>query len=360
MYQQNQVLRSHCLGNFSQLVLGICQSAAMLMWLDGDDNKIGRVNQNLARELMECFTVGVYDKTGKPNYTQQDVVAAARALTGWDFDHNTGVFQLISSAHDKGLKTFRGQTGNLGGEDIILGLCQDPAAARFVAFRLWNTFAYEVSLNDPVLDELESAYLTNNMELRPVVELMFTSEAFYAPKAQNAHVKNPCEWLVGSVQQLNGQFNAPADPSLHQTIDSRLGLFIQNLGQSLFNPPTVFGWKENLSWLSSDALLNRLQIGASFSFGQNLANQIFLWDPLPLLPPSQNWPAFTAQSTVTWVLKVLGVMAPSPTTVDALVTYLGTDINGQPQVFALNEKTIRTKLPSLVALILACPDYQFS
>ena len=359
MYQQNQALRRNAFGNFHTLTLEVVQTAATLKWLDNDHNTLGHINQNLGRELMDCFTTGVADRKGVPTYTETDVQQAARALTGWGFDAVTGAFRFSPNLHDNGVKTFRGLTGNLGGEDIIRQLAQDAATARNVAWRLWTTFAGPVDLADPVLNPLEAAYLAGNMEIRPVIELMFGCDAFYAAKIQCGHVKNPCEWLVGSVLQLGGQFAKGATAADQAAVNATIGTAIQMLGQPIFNPPSVFGWDENMAWLCPSGVLNRLRVAHDIGSGQAPSGAAYSWDPVPLLPPATGWPALDAAATVSLMAGVLGISRISQTTVGALVDYLNTDINGKPLTFTLSDITLNTKLRGLVGLMLASPEYQF-
>lgn len=361
MHMQNRLIRQYCLGNFNTLTAGVCKSAAMLIWLDGWNNTLVKPNQNLARELMECFTTGVYDKTGAPIYTQMDVVEAARSLTGWSYVGATGANKFIPRNHDTGLKTFRGSTGNFVGEDIVLQLCQDVTTARRVAWRLWNTFAYPVDLADPVLDALEAVYLANNMELKPVVQYLFSCDAFYTSTAKFAHVKSPCEWLIGSMRHLGMQFSNT--PAVLSAINASIADTIQNLGQSLFDPPSVFGWDEGLAWLNSNSLVNRLVIGETMVLDpRDMLYRHFVWAPATLLPPAATWPTYTADKILTWVQNQMGYTALNPGTAaqTAFLNYLNTNDAGLPQPFALNASTADSKIRGLVALILACPEYQYS
>jgi hypothetical protein len=153
---------------------------------------------------------------------------------------------------------------------------------------------------------------------------------------------------------LGGRFNRTK-----HWMDWALGEAIQYLGQSIADPPSVFGWKEDLAWVSSNGLFSRLRAGEEIGSGREPAWQLFLWNPLPLLPPRRQWPAQTAAATVDRLLARLGPVAVQSTTRDALIAYLNTSPDGQPEAFVLNRDTIDSKVRGLVALILACPEYQF-
>ena len=148
MLNQNKTMRQYALGKFDDIVMAISQDPAMLIWLDNYTSHVGRPNENYARELMELFTLGV------DNYTQADVTEVARALTGWTVQGYTGAdsyngakFLDNPQAHDNGIKTILGQTGNWNGRDaieIILDAtdAQGSVSGRFVARKLWTFFAY--------------------------------------------------------------------------------------------------------------------------------------------------------------------------------------------------------------------------
>ena len=142
MYQQNALFRSMAGGNFRDLVQQLSLQPAMLIWLDNDPNTKGHPNENFARELMELFTLGV------DQYTQDDVVASARAWTGHNtLDGDRTQYHFYPNRHDTGLKTFMGVTQNWDGPDIVNFILRDdptrkPIAARFIATKMWSFFAY--------------------------------------------------------------------------------------------------------------------------------------------------------------------------------------------------------------------------
>lgn len=355
MHLQNQLLRKHCLGSYQDLVMAVSKSAAMLIWLDGETNTVDDPNENFARELMELFTTGVLDKNGAANYSELDVAESAKAFTGWSYTWPKGKFYQDDDDHDFGPKTFKGQTSNFDGEDIVAMLVAESTTARRVAWRLWSTFAYPVELDDTVLDFLESAYLANSGELRPVVQAMFESDAFYSATAKNAHVKNPAEWLVGTLRLLKGEFN-----DKKKWMDYDVSSAIRHLGLGVFDPPSVFGWKGDLAWTSSNGVFSRLQIASDIAYSQNFSYQTYVWDPKELLPPKSQWATMDAIATVNWLLSQLGPLTVETATSDAFVAYLGLDEDGNPEPFVLANSTIDSKVRGLIALMLACPEYQLA
>src|ERR1051325_8390825 len=156
LYVQNLKLRQNSLGRFDDLLLAVAQDPAMLIWLDGVTNVLGKPNENFGRELQELFTMGINDVvTGEPNYTEDDVKQIARAFTGWNFQRAAGSqfgfsFRLVANQHDNGAKTIYAGTpyqvsGNLSGEDVITVIANRAATARYLTWKLWNFFAYPLT-----------------------------------------------------------------------------------------------------------------------------------------------------------------------------------------------------------------------
>jgi uncharacterized protein (DUF1800 family) len=353
MHAQNRVLRKHALGSFRDMVHAVSKGAAMLIWLDGDANTDDNLNENFARELMELFTTGVLDQFGNPNYTEQDVVEAARAFTGWDWDWPSGKFQFEPWNHDFGAKTSKGQTANFTGEEIIDLLVVDPATARRVAWRLFNQFAYPVDLDDPVLDPLAQLYLDHDTAIRPMVEALFRMDEFYSPQAKHALVKDPVDWYVGSLRMLKGKFSDKKSWFIYDFSGT-----IQHLGQSIFDPPSVFGWKDGLAWASSNGLFARAQHAADISESRKHVKPPIVWDPIKLLPPKDQWPAMTATALVERLVALLGSAPFEASTIAHLVSYVETGPNGSPVTFVLDAEAVDVKVRGLVGLILACPEFQ--
>ena len=134
MYRQNELLRRHALGNFGELLHAVARDPAMVIYLDSASNRKGQPNENFAREVMELFTLG------EGNYEERDIKEAARAFTGWGIDLDTGEFLFRQPAHDDGVKTVLGRTGNLDGDAVLDILLAQPQTAEFVAGKLWREF----------------------------------------------------------------------------------------------------------------------------------------------------------------------------------------------------------------------------
>src|SRR5262245_59453108 len=128
MRRQNELFRQRGRGPFAKLLKAVVHDPALLIFLDAPANRKGHPNENLARELMELFTLGI------GHYSETDVKEAARALTGWKL--TLGVFRHWPPDHDDGQKTILGKKGRWSGDDLVRLLLEHPATSRRLAWRL--------------------------------------------------------------------------------------------------------------------------------------------------------------------------------------------------------------------------------
>lgn len=239
MLLQNELLRKHATGNFRTLVHAISKDPAMLEYLDNNRNRRGKPNENYARELMELFTLGI------GNYTEEDIKAAARAFTGWTFRDNQ--FEFQRRQHDEGEKTFLGRRGRFNGEDIVNIIFDQPAAAEYVAGKIFRFFVHE-NPSDDTIRACAKVLRDSGYEMKPLLKAIFTSPEFYGAEARGTHVKSPVELVVSTARMLGIRSDAMG----------RLGHFAATqMGQSLMDPPTVKGWDGGRSWISTSTLYTR-------------------------------------------------------------------------------------------------------
>ncbi len=242
MYQQNRLLRRHALGNFGVLLHEIAKDPAMLIYLDGAQNRRGAPNENFAREVMELFTLG------EGQYREEDVKEAARAFTGWSLDPERGTFRFRRAQHDPGMKSLFGQRGPYTGEDVIDLLLAQPATAEFIVSKLWREFIGEPSARDELeLRRLAELFRASGLELRPLLRELLLSPAFWAPEQRGTMAKSPVDLVVGTLRSLSFSVADPAP----------LAIALRQMGQDLFGPPNVKGWPGGKHWLTSQTLLTR-------------------------------------------------------------------------------------------------------
>lgn len=251
MMQQNQLYRTQALGNFLTLTQAMSLEPAMLIYLSNGKNVKGNPNENFARELMELFTLGV------GNYTEADVAAAARAWTGYNYDSPTASYEYRSSKHDEGQKTFFGTTKNWNGPDTINEILRDNVpkqwiAARLIAKKVWEFLAYPKP-SSTLVDELATVFVANNLEIAPLVRAVLVRPEFYSVEAKQGLVRTPTEWVVSLL----------ARTGLTATAVNVFG-FGDRMGQTIFDPPNVAGWKSNTYWLTTSALSGRAAVAKKF------------------------------------------------------------------------------------------------
>lgn len=254
MYAQNRLFRAEGLGSFENLVQKMSKQVAMLIYLDNDPNEKGSPNENFARELMELFTLGVNQ------YTQDDVVSAARAWTGHNVDYNAvpRVYRFYPTRHDNTAKMFMGTSQNWDGPDIITRILtvepQRSIAARFIAKKLWTFFAYP-NPAPSILDTLTTAFVDSTLDIKTLLRAIFTHPEFFSVTARQGLVRSPVEWVVACLKALGFTAN-----------DTNPQWWMEEMGQQLFYPPNVAGWKNNAYWVNSTALWARADFARNLTW----------------------------------------------------------------------------------------------
>jgi uncharacterized protein (DUF1800 family) len=250
LYQQDliNIIRKHALGNFGTMLKEVSRSAAMLAFLNNQQNRKQKPNENFAREVMELFTMG------RGNYTEKDIKEAARAFTGWQFKLN-GEFIFRENLHDAGLKTVLGKTGNFDGDDVLDILLQQKQTAIYITTKLYRFFVNE-EVDKEKVQWLAERFYKSGYELSVLLKDVFTSDWFYQEKNIGTRIKSPVELLVGIRRVLPMQIE-----------NEEAQLYLQKiLGQILFYPPNVAGWPGGLNWIDSSSLMFRLRIPQLIAF----------------------------------------------------------------------------------------------
>ena len=167
-------LEKFAFGNFKDLVLAMARDPGMIRFLNNQQNKKGQPNENFARELLELFTIGI------GHYTEQDIKEAARAFTGWQADKKNE-FTFSKKRHDFGKKTFFGQSGNFGGEDIIDLILEKKETAKFITTKIYKYFVNK-NIDQPIIEELADTFYHSNYDIEKLMRAIFSSEWFYHEK----------------------------------------------------------------------------------------------------------------------------------------------------------------------------------
>jgi uncharacterized protein (DUF1800 family) len=220
--------------DFATLAQAMVRDPALVYWLDGHTNTKQAPNENLGRELMELFMLGL------GTFTEQDVREAGRALTGWWVNLGIEATVLDPAKHDNSNKTILGHTANFDARGLADLLLAQAACPRFVAGRLWLRYG---SSEDPVPASTQRAMVAAFPDLAAMLRALFEDDAFLA--SDGKLVKQPVEWLIGAMRQLNLR---PA--ALPEAEFTTLLAGLQDLGQLPFYPPSVGGWPSGAAWLT--------------------------------------------------------------------------------------------------------------
>jgi uncharacterized protein (DUF1800 family) len=297
-----KVLNDYALGNFKTLVKQITVDPAMLYYLNGRLNTKNAPDENYARELQELFTLG---KGPNSKYTEDDVKAAARVLTGFNINFTTTPFSTGFSAvnHDStnktfssfyGNKTISGKTGVTAGSlelDDLLGMIFSvEEVSKHICRKLYRYFVYyEIDANSEanVIEPLAKIFRDNNYEIKPVLKALLESEHFYDQWNRACVIKDPLTHQAGLVRQWEMSFPTATDYETNYQIYAVGSYFGQITQMNLGDPPSVSGWEAwyqmplyHRIWLNSDSLPKRNQFQDYLMWvGHKVKSFTFIVDP---------------------------------------------------------------------------------
>ncbi len=287
LFMAQELYRLNCLGNFKQLVKDITVSPLMLIFLNGSSNSQFAPNENYGRELLELFSVGKGPQIGPGDYstyTEADIAAAAKALTGWvvtDLYSATlpapnSVFYSI--LHDSSSKTFSNYFANTvisNGDNVEYAtlvdmIFQQPGMAKHVCRRIYRWFVnYDLTptVESTVINDMATTLTANNFEILPVMEELLKSEHFYDISVRGAIIKNPLECLFSMINVTSSVPNFDLATNYEMYLNLYYGADL--LGQNYFRPPSVGGWTAYYQqpsfsklWANSSYIKLRFDIGA--------------------------------------------------------------------------------------------------
>ena len=243
-YQQLllDVIRTHALENFSDLLREVSKSAAMINFLNNNQNRKDHPNENFAREVMELFTMG------RGHYSEQDVKEAARAFTGWGADIR-GEFVFRKGLHDDGVKTIFGKTGRFDGDDVLNILLDQKQTSEFITRKIYRYFVNDI-VDESHVTWLSERFYHSGYNIKELMEDIFTADCFFEERNIGCRIKSPVELIVGIRRILPMDIENPEVQLLLQRL----------LGQLLFYPPNVAGWPGGMNWIDSSSLMLRLRI----------------------------------------------------------------------------------------------------
>ena len=233
MFKQNRVFRTHALGNFNAMTKEMLNDGALQFWLDGQDNTAKAPNENLGRELMELFVLGVN------RYTEDDVKAIARALTGYQVVRSNGIVTINPNRRDQNPVTLLGKTAVFNGDSLTDFLVSRDDCAQFIAERLWYRF---ISSSEDMPSNFAAKASFADRSIASAVTAMANDPVMST--ARYSLVKSPVEWFIAACRALE------LTPS-KLTTPGQLTSYLDKLSQVPFSPPNVGGWPAGEAWLSS-------------------------------------------------------------------------------------------------------------
>lgn len=336
--QLNNTIRRLALGKFPDLLLAVSREPAMLQFLNNQQNRKLHPNENFAREVMELFTLG------RGHYSETDVQEAARAFTGWGYN-GQGQFVFRSTQHDDGPKTFLGRSGNLGGEDVLRIILEQPACAEFITTKLYRFLVNDVP-NPVHIRPLAQAFFKSGYDISALLEQLFAADWFYAAANVGTRIKSPVELLAGIKRTLG----------LTLANERPLIVFQKALGQTLFEPPNVAGWPGGRAWIDSSSLLYRLQLPAVLL--RNATFDVQLKQDENDLDPNLPRTARTFDQAVKTTVQLAPLQKLLAGTPAAQQPARLSEILLQTPIRPENLALVRGELHDMTTALLSLPEYQ--
>jgi uncharacterized protein (DUF1800 family) len=301
IWKQHVLYRNSALGNFQAFTQAMAIEEAMLLYLDNADNRKRAPNQNFARELMELFTLGV------GNYTETDVAAAAAAWSGYGYNWDARVYQFNANQHDNGNKTFFGETANFNGPQIIdkIFAAKGTIVAHYISRKMWEFFAYQ-NPSAAIVDALATTFIGTGWSIKELLRAIFTRPEFYSTTAKQGRVRSPIEYVVVVLKGLNATASVAA-------ADVHPEWFTDGMGQEMFDPPDVSGWKLNKYWVSTSMLYSKARFAENCTWSLDDKNNN--------RQPFRDATSLTPDQLADRAFQIFGVSNPMPSTRAVLVDW---------------------------------------
>ena len=394
-YKNNETLRKNALGNFKELVKDITTDPGMLRYLNGYLNTKNAPDENYGRELQELFTVGKGIDGATQTYSEADVKAAARLLTGWSIDNVNNVPVFNTNKHDIANKVFSsfyknkvitGRNGANAGalelDDLVNMICDSDETALHMCRKIYRWFVY-YEINDAteanVIAPLAQVLKSNNYDVIQVLSTLLKSEHFFDPLNQGCFIKGPMDFIAGFSRAFSLEFPPSSDFANNYNMWQYLQIIGVSLQQNIGDPPAVAGWPAYYQlpqmhelWINSDTLPKRNQFcDILINAGYTRSGKKLKVDPILFTKKISNPadPNILISESVKYLL-ALPLSADSMTQIkkdillggqisdhywsDAWAKYLST-----PGDMA-NTEIVKSKLSSLYHYITSLSEYQLS
>lgn len=273
IFQHNQLLREQAFGNFKTLTKQILQTNAMVRYLDNVDNRRDKINENLSRELLELFTLGI------GNYTEEDIKNGAKGLAGLNLGENQAVYRKLLENNDT--ITYFGKTGKFKAEEMVDIIFEQQAAPYLLTRKILQWFIYD---NPPetLVTYYGDYFRKVDFEIKPLLIKIFTEE--YPKDTAGSKIKDPLVYILQLMHELNV---TEMNPKL-------VAFFLKQQGMDLFNQPNVKGWNGGKEWLTSQIYLQRNNVADLLCDGRSWNRRIqftneMMGESMPQLKVKINW-----------------------------------------------------------------------
>ena len=276
VFQHNQILRKNAFGNFKTLTKEIVKSNAMVRYLDNVDNRKGKLNENLSRELLELFTLGI------GNYTEQDIKNGAKGLAGLGLGEENAVYRKIFEDNEPFV--YLGKKGNFKIDEMIDIIFEQPNIPYLITRKILKWFIYD-NPKEELVRYYGDYFRKMNFEIQPLLTKIFTEE--FTKNNSGSKIKNPLEYSLQLMDELN----------IINPNKRLIAVFIKEQGMDLFNQPNVKGWDGGNSWLTSQVFLQRNNAADLLCNGKNISrgkkemenNSMMKQNPNRQLNVKLNW-----------------------------------------------------------------------
>ena len=252
VFQHNQVLRENAFGNFKTLTKKIVQSNAMVRYLDNVDNKRDKVNENLSRELLELFTLGI------GNYTEEDIKNGAKGLAGLNFGEEQAQYRQLLENDDT--ITYFNKTGKFKADEMIDIIFEQKAIPYLITKKILQWFIYDTP-PQLMITYYGDYFREVDFEIKPLLTKIFTEE--FPKDTAGSKIKDPLVYILQLMHELNVE---QANPKL-------IAYYLKQQGMDLFNQPNVKGWNGGKEWLSSQVYLQRNNVADLLCNGKNISRK---------------------------------------------------------------------------------------
>ncbi len=389
IYKYLNTLRTYATGNFKSFIKAITLEPAMLIYLNGRLNTKTAPDENYGREVQELFTQG---KGPDSQYTELDVKAAAKVLTGHTLNTTTGVVSFNSANHDTTSKQFssyynntiiNGRTGADGAlelDELITMLFGTQEVAKYICRRIYRFFVYgniDSTIEANVITPLAYIFRTSNYEIKPVLSALFKSEHFFDVLSQGAMIKSPADFAIGMQREMKNIFPPASNPVLQYKMLNYIAITTMgSMDQNPGDPVNVSGWAAyyldplyDKVWLSTDTYTKRRNfINTMLTTGYSNTNQKIIIDPLAIASRMNNTadPNVLVQDFNTYFLR-MQLSAASLATIKQSVLLTGQTSDyywsdawnayvANPNL-KVNVDTVTTRLKNLCTYFLMLEEY---